>query len=125
MTTVEYWTTSAQDAMSTADVLFEAKKYHHALFFVHLAIEKIIKALYVSKINEPAPPMHNLYVLAQKLSLPIDDTLKEQLLEITTFNVSARYDNEKYKFYKKATKEYSTTWIQIGKTIMNMLSSRI
>ncbi len=37
--------------------------------------------------------------------------------EITTFNISARYDDYKFKFYKKATREFTDKWLKIGKEL--------
>lgn len=125
MTVVEHWTNGARDAFDTARVLFAAKKYNHALFFLHLAIEKALKALYVAKLNQPAPPIHKLKLLAEKLPVPISDTLADQLLEITTFNISARYDNEKFALYKKATPEYTSKWMSTGRQILDFLLSHL
>ena len=104
MTTVDYWLTSSTDDLDTAEKLFAAKKYHHCLFFVHLAIEKLLKAIYVSKKNDAAPPIHDLVRLAQKTeAVHLDDATIAQLTEISTFNVAARYDDYKLQFHKKAT----------------------
>ena len=45
---IEYWTRSAEYDLEVADSLFENKKYHYALFFGHLAIEKILKGIFVT-----------------------------------------------------------------------------
>lgn len=44
MISVDYWKASSKDDLDTADQLFTSKKYHHSLFFVHLSLEKILKA---------------------------------------------------------------------------------
>lgn len=125
MTTVEYWKNGAHDAFTTARILFENKRYHHALFFLYLALEKALKALYVAKLDEPAPPIHKLKTLAEKLLIPISETLADQLLEATMFNVAARYDNEKLAFYKKATPEYTKKWMETGQQILDSLLSQL
>jgi len=48
---IKIWVDGARDAFDTSEKLFDSKKYHHALFFLHLALEKALKALYVSKKN--------------------------------------------------------------------------
>jgi HEPN domain-containing protein len=122
MTTVDYWLTSSADDLDTADKLFATKKYHHCLFFVHLAVEKLLKAIYVSKKNDAAPPIHDLVRLAQKTeTVKLDEEMIAQLAEISTFNVAARYDDYKLQFHKKATEEYATTWLNIAKTLLTKL----
>lgn len=41
MENIEYWLASSKDDLDTAEKLFASEKYHHCLFFVHLALEKI------------------------------------------------------------------------------------
>lgn len=101
---------SAKDSFDTAEQLFVLKKYHHSLFFFHLSIEKVLKALCQQKTNQPAPPIHNLTRLATTAGLTINDEQIEQLDEISSYNVTARYDDYKRSFYKKASKEYTETW---------------
>ena len=44
-----YWVTEAEEALTVADHLLERGDYSYALFFGHLAIEKILKGLYVER----------------------------------------------------------------------------
>ena len=45
---IQYWAATSKQDFETAEILFENKKYSHALFFCHLSIEKILKALIVN-----------------------------------------------------------------------------
>ncbi len=112
---------SSADDLDTAEKLFQSKKFHHCLFFVHLALEKILKALVVSKKNDVAPPIHDLVRIAQKAEIPLNDEIISNLTEISTFNIAARYDDYKFQFYKKATEEYSKKWLSIGKQVYQQL----
>lgn len=114
---VKIWVDGAVDALDTCDKLFESKKYHHALFFLHLALEKIIKALYISKLDESPPYIHDLKELMVLTKVDIEKEEFKQLEEISKYNVSARYDDYKYKIFKLATKEYASEWIKIGKKL--------
>ena len=53
---ITYWQEEAKEALQVADHLYEKQDYSYALFFGHLAIEKMLKALYVARRNEQAPP---------------------------------------------------------------------
>lgn len=122
---VKIWLDGADDALDTADKLFENGKYHHALFFLHLALEKILKAIYAQNKSESPPPIHDLVRLAEKSNLKLGEKQNLQLAEISTFNVSARYDDYKLRFYKKATLEYSTEWRGIGKELFQIFESKL
>jgi len=122
---ITIWLDGAKDALDTCDRLFESKKYHHSLFFLHLALEKILKAVYVSKKDDAAPYSHNLADLAKKSNLKLTRQDYEKLSEISEFNVSARYESHKYKIYKKATEEFSKIWIDIGKKLYEYLLGQL
>ncbi|MBI2309972.1 HEPN domain-containing protein [Candidatus Collierbacteria bacterium] len=115
---IQYWKKSAEDALSTAQELNKPGKYHHSLFFLHLAIEKILKAAYVKKRGETPPPIHDLVRLAEGAGLPMVQDYTKKLVEISSFNISARYDDYKQQFYKKANAEYAQKWLDIGKNIL-------
>lgn len=118
---IEYWLKSSQDDLDTAKKLFSLKKYNHALFFLHLSLEKIIKAVYLAKKDEAPPLVHDLVLLSEKAVISINDKEKEELAEISTFNIAARYDDYKLKFYKKATKNYANLWINKGEKLFNKI----
>lgn len=122
---IRYWEESAKDAFDTSDKLFESKKFDHSLFFVHLSIEKILKALYV-RIKQESPPFtHDLVRLAESCKFILTKEQILQLAEISTFNVSARYDDYKLKFYKKATENYAIQWRKIGKGLFDNFLSKL
>ncbi|SRR5258708_1399737 len=122
---VNFWVKSAADTLDTSDKLFEMKKYSHSLFFLHLTLEKILKALYIHTKKTSPLPIHDLVRLAEKCEIALNEEQKLQLAEISTFNIAARYDDYKLKFYKKATLEYSQNWREIGKTLYQYFLSQL
>ena len=102
-----FWITEAEEALEVADHLMEKDDYSYALFFGHLAIEKILKALYVQKHNDHAPPIHNLLRLAKVIGIDIPQDKVDALIEISAFNIEARYPDIKRDFRKKCTEEYT------------------
>ena len=84
-------------------------------FFGHLTLEKLLKALYVSRINKIPPRTHRLVYLAEKIQLELTDNQLELMEIVTDFNLEARYPDEKFSFYKKCTKEFTLHYLnQIG-----------
>lgn len=53
--TIAYWAESSAYDLETGATLLRSKKYPYALFFGHLAIEKILKALVVKHTGTHAP----------------------------------------------------------------------
>lgn len=114
---INYWLISAKDDLDTAEKLFQGKRYHHCLFFCHLFIEKTLKAAVVQKTGQHALPIHNLVKLSSDAGLKISEKRQEEFREISEFNIRARYNDFKRRFYKKATKEFTEKWFQKAKEI--------
>lgn len=102
-----YWVTEAEEALTVADHLLEKGDYSYALFFGHLAIEKILKGLYVERKQEHAPPIHNLQRLARLAGLNLDESKRDTLILIPSFNIEARYPDINRSFRKRCTEEYT------------------
>ena len=60
---IDYWVKGAYNDIETSELLLAGKKYVESLFFYHLSIEKILKALVVKSTNQMAPKSHNLIYL--------------------------------------------------------------
>ncbi len=104
---VSYWIQSAENDWVVVGHLFEKRDYPYALFFGHLTIEKLLKAIFVGKFDEPPPYTHRLTYLAEKTGLEISPERLEILEIITDFNLEARYPDEKFSFHKKCTREFT------------------
>lgn len=105
------WRESAQEDLDTAETLFTAEKFAHCLFFCHLAVEKMLKAVYTRKADDAPPIEHHLGKLWKKANVPLGPATGEILSEMSTFNVEARYDIYKQRLYKKATEAYTRRFL--------------
>lgn len=87
----DFWLTEAEEVLEVADHLIAKADYSYALFFGHLAVEKMLKALFVIRQKQHAPPLHNLLRLARVVGLDMDEDTEDKLITITAFNIEARY----------------------------------
>ena len=94
--------------------LFRNRKYPYCLFFCHLAVEKMIKAVVVAKLHAHAPWTHNLPFLAGHAAMTLDKGDLEFLVELTRWNLEARYPSDLLTLKKKA--DASTVRVLIKKT---------
>ena len=120
----EYWIETAKDALDTSFKLYEQGKYVHSLFFLHLALEKMLKGLYVNRNQEEAPFGHSLQILISKIKdiKPSNEHLKF-LVEVTTFNIATRYNDYKKSFYKTCNKDFALKYLNEGKEAISWLES--
>lgn len=122
---IKYWVESAAEDWEVAVKLMADKKYHHALFFAQLVIEKLIKAYHIKNNDDSPLYIHNLVLLAQKAGLKLTDQQSEHLKEISTFNITARYDSYKRDFHNKATPEYARKWFDLADEFKQSLIKKL
>jgi len=87
--------------------LFRNKRYSDSLFYGHIVLEKILKALIVQNTKNEAPKIHDLVELSKKAKLKL--SLKEQtyLKIVNRFNMRTRYPDVKLNFYKLCNLKYT------------------
>lgn len=110
--------------VKTAEDLLKSGHFDWCLFIWHLAIEKLLKAKIISH-NKEIVFTHNLARLARDAEINISDKLENELKEITSFNVAARYDDYKLTFYKKAGTVYTEKWVLICRRIYNFIKKSL
>lgn len=109
---VKYWLDSSDVDAAAMSTLFANGHYVWALFIGHLVVEKLLKAYYVKNLDADVPQIHHLLRIAEKAGLELPDAEKDFLLEVTDFNIKARYPDYKSKFYKKATKDFAEKYLR-------------
>ena len=72
-----------------------------------------MKGLAVKKTKKHAPYIHNLDRLAVLSDLSFTKEQRCDLGVISEFNMATRYDNIKFNFYKKATRDYTRQYYQV------------
>lgn len=99
--------------MEAARILLNNKNFRHALFFTHLAIEKVLKAHVTRHTREAPPTIHNLTRLAEKAALPLEPMRRDFLLAFDAYQLEGRYPdmvpqpidrNEAHEEFGKAEK---------------------
>ena len=109
---IKYWIKSAEEDYKTAEALLSLNRYVHSLFFCHLTIEKMLKAIVVKNTKEQAPYEHNLFLLTRSTGINFSKEQLDLFDEINTFNIKGRYDDYRFKFYEKATREYTNEYFK-------------
>jgi HEPN domain-containing protein len=104
---IEYWIQGAESDIDTAGILIKKKKYLHGLFFCHLTIEKIVKALVVKATNQPPPRSHNLFKLLENAGIILGNEDADFFGILMKYQLEGRYpDYNPLIPEKKKVKEY-------------------
>jgi HEPN domain-containing protein len=88
---VGYWTQSAKEDWPVGVELVRGGRTRYGLFFAHLALEKLLKALVCRGTQELAPKIHNLLRLADMAGLQPSSDQRDALAEMNAFHVEGRY----------------------------------
>jgi len=118
---IDYWIDSSLIDYKAMESLFGNGHYVWTLFIGHLVIEKLLKAFYVKAVDRNAPQIHHLLRIAELAKLDLTETQKDFLLELTAFNIRARYPDYKRRFYLKATKDFTEAYLNKIKELREWL----
>ena len=69
---VKYWRDGALSDFKAVEGLFKNGSYPQCLFFCHLSVEKLLKALVVKETKEPASYIHDLRRLSEIAKIELD-----------------------------------------------------
>ena len=88
---ITFWKDSAHEDWDVARQPIDSAWTRHGLFFVHLALEKMLKAIVCRHTQDLAPRIHNLTRLAEIAGLSPDANQRALLAEINAFHIEGRY----------------------------------
>lgn len=104
---IHYWVRSAEGDWLASHSLLKDRHLLHAMFFIHLTLEKLLKANWVLDNGESFPPMtHNLENLFSQTELNMDAIDIDFLKIINTWNMEGRYQDYRNKIAKSYSMEY-------------------
>ena len=123
---IDYWIEGSQeDLLGAREIINQTSRYVSGLFFLHLALEKALKALYCKTMNSHAPYSHNLLGLTEKIGLTLADSDVQILAEINEFNLEARYPDDKFSLQKRATNALAIEYLQKAETLQTWIFERL
>ncbi len=107
-----FWIDSSNKDFQTMLHLYDSGDFMWSLFMGHLVVEKLLKAYYISNVDENYPYSHNLLRIAENAGMDLNEEQQMVFSTITGFNLNARYDDYKQSFAKKCTPEFTSFWIE-------------
>jgi HEPN domain-containing protein len=88
---IAYWRDGSDEDMDVAVMILEKGRIRHALFFIHLALERILKAHVVKTTRQIPPKIHDLLRLADQSGLSLTPQEREWLGRIQQYCLAGRY----------------------------------
>lgn len=88
---IQHWLNGSEEDISAAESLLENRHFRQALFFTHLSLEKVLKALIVKTTKDHPPKIHNLVRLAEIAGFEIDEDRQDFLRKFNFYVLQGRY----------------------------------
>ncbi|MCY7410047.1 MAG: HEPN domain-containing protein [Chitinophagales bacterium] len=110
---IRYWADEAERSWQDSKVLYKSKRNVFTLFSWHLAIEKLLKGVWVLNNESNFPPkIHNLTRIAIECNVTLTDKRREEFEVMNLWQLEGRYPEYHKELHKIATKN---TWMRISK----------
>jgi HEPN domain-containing protein len=123
---ISFWLSQSEDDWAAVDTLFQGKNYLQSLFFAHLVIEKICKALWIKHNQENVPPRtHNLIYLMTATPIKLDDDKSEFMLYLNRFQLEGRYPEYMTRMHNICNKEFTAEMIEKTNLLKSWLLEKV
>ena len=88
---IGYWVGVSKEDLITAELLINNNRLLHGLFWCHLTIEKLIKAIVVKETNQVPPKSHNLIWLLDKTDIMLSKEQEMLIGKLMVYQLEGRY----------------------------------
>ena len=105
VTPPDEWLKQAQYDLDTAKYMFQGGRYFYTVFMCHLALEKALKGLYVKRLNEMPPKVHNLVFLLDRANVARHEPTTKFLIRLNEASVATRYPENLAKMQEIFSKD--------------------
>lgn len=124
---VKYWTEIADYDLGTAETLYEGGRWLYVAFMCHQAIEKTLKAYWCATQPNDPPYTHNHMRLADGCGLYelMTEEQRNFLDTITSYNIEARYPEDKQALYQRLTKQFCRQMIDETKQLQQWIKDKL
>ena len=85
------WLRQAEYDMDTAQAMFDAGRYFYAVFMCHLSVEKALKGVFMERLHEVPPKIHNLMSLLKRIGATPPENIGKFMVRLNEASVVTRY----------------------------------
>ncbi|MDR3133618.1 MAG: HEPN domain-containing protein [Prevotellaceae bacterium] len=119
---IGYWINSAEEDWLSVAALQDRKRYLHCLFWAHLMLEKLAKAIWVKYHEENLPPkIHNITWLLSNSNINLGKDRMAFVANFNEFQLSGRYPDYLNKIHAVCTESFTISELAKAKEIRTCL----
>ncbi len=110
---IAYWMNSSDQNWQEVGAMLAAGTYVPCLFWAHLTIEKLAKALWVKENAGDTPPFtHNIARLLADTQLVLTSAQATFVQQLNTFQLEGRYESYTANLRQQATRAFTQSVLQ-------------
>jgi HEPN domain-containing protein len=117
------WLESAEYDLETARNILSSERYIYVIFFCHLVIEKMLKALVTEVHQEPAPRSHDLIYLAKRAETKLEPKLYEFISKLNNASIPTRYPSDMRQRLSEYSKQVAASYLKQTEEVAQWLKS--
>jgi HEPN domain-containing protein len=124
---IKYWIELSDYDFDTALAMLKSERFLYVGFMCHQAVEKILKAYFISLKNEDPPFSHSLSYIAKSggFYIEFDEKQKDFIDQIEPLNIEARYPTYKDKLLKSLSKDKCAELIKNTKELREWIKKKL
>jgi HEPN domain-containing protein len=113
----EEWFFQSDYDLETARHMLQSGRNVYCIFMCHLSLEKALKGLFIKRLNQVPPKIHNLLYFTEKLALEPEDAHLDFLMWINRMCIITRYTEDLRSMIKLYPQERTYDIYQQTETI--------
>ena len=117
----EEWFFQSDYDLETAQYLLQSGRNVYCIFMCHLSLEKALKGLFIKRLNQDPPKLHDLMYFVEKLGLTPDNSQREFLIWMNRKGITTRYTEDLKKMISQFSNEYTVNVYQQVKSIQQWI----
>ena len=123
---IKYWDNQVDEDFDCAYVLYKANHFAQSLFWAHLSLEKLCKAIWIKE-NEgnTVPFIHNLLRIITLTRLEFSEEELSFFSEMNTFQIKGRYPEYAENLDETITKEVCEEYLEKTKQMILCLRKKM
>ncbi len=123
---INYWSFQVENDFKASEVLCLATYYAQSLFWAHLSLEKLLKALWIKNNVTNTPPfVHNLLRIALETECEFNENELEFFTEMNLFQIKGRYPDYAENLENIITKEIAEEYLLKSKNMILCIREKL